>query len=419
VFYGWRITAAAFLTLLITVGVPFYGMPFFYDYFIHEFGWTRAQTSSGIAIATILIQPVAGLLLYRFRTRKLILFGAGMLGVSLVSFALGNGSLLLYYFSWAAFMVGYIYSGPLPHQVLLTQWFHRNRGLAIGLAYLGMGVGGAVSQKYVALPLILAYGWRTALIIMGGSMLLLVPVLLWVVRDRPADLGLYPDGDAGPPPDSAAPSLTFRQLLGRSEFWLLAVGSAMSIGAIGSINQHMKLMFQDAHLPVSLVADTTFWILISSLVGRVAMGWLADRSSKKYVMLAACLFVAATVPMLLVIDRPGVPLMFAVSFGFGLGADFMLIPLIGAQMFGSNSLARVMGIVLPVDSIGQACCPFVLGVLRDRFGDYRYGIEFTFALALGGVLAVMLLPGRSGKGSGSTKIAVPVALGSATPSRPL
>jgi hypothetical protein len=72
-----------------------------------------------------------------------------------------------------------------------------------------------------------------------------------------------------------------------------------------------------------------------------------------------------------------------------------------------------------VDSIGQACCPFVLGVLRDRFGDYRYGIEFTFALALGGVLAVMLLPGRSGKGSGSTKIAVPVALGSATPSRPL
>jgi hypothetical protein len=90
VFYGWRITAAAFLTLLITVGVPFYGMPFFYDYFIHEFGWTRAQTSSGIAIATILIQPVAGLLLYRFRTRKLILFGAGMLGVSLVSFALGN-----------------------------------------------------------------------------------------------------------------------------------------------------------------------------------------------------------------------------------------------------------------------------------------------------------------------------------------
>jgi MFS family permease len=144
VFYGWYIAAAAFVTLLITVGVPFYGMPFFYDYFIREFGWTRAQTTSGIALATILVQPAAGLLLHRYSTRKLILFGAGMLLVSLAAFGLGNGSLLLYYLAWCAFMIGYIYAGPLPHQVLLTHWFRRNRGLAIGLSYLGLGLGGAL-----------------------------------------------------------------------------------------------------------------------------------------------------------------------------------------------------------------------------------------------------------------------------------
>jgi len=328
-----------------------------------------------------------------------------MLLVALAAFGLGNGSLLLYYLSWCAFMIGYIYSGPLPHQVLLTQWFSRNRGLALGLSYLGLGLGGAISQKYVALPLIRAFGWRAALVLMGGSMLLLVPVLLFVVRDRPADKGLYADGADGPPPENSAPSQTFGQLLRCRAFWLLAAGSCMSVGAIGSINQHMKLMFQDAGLSESTVADTTFWILISSLAGRVAMGWLADRFNKKLVMFAAYLFVAAPVPLLFIIDWPGMPLLFALLFGFGLGADFMLIPLMGAQLFGPNSLARVMGIVLPTNSIGQTCFPFLLGVLRDRFGNYSYGLAVVVALGFGGALAVALLPGRPGIGGRNTELA--------------
>ena len=99
-FYGWYIAASAFLTLLVTVGVPFYGMPFFYDHFIAEFGWTRAQTTSGIALATILIQPLGGLLVHRFSPRKLILFGAAMLLLALALFGMQTGSLLLYYAAW-------------------------------------------------------------------------------------------------------------------------------------------------------------------------------------------------------------------------------------------------------------------------------------------------------------------------------
>jgi MFS family permease len=410
VFYGWYIAAAAFFTLLITVGVPFYGMPFFYDYFIRDFGWTRAQTTSGIALATILVQPVAGLLLHRYSTRRLILFGAGMLLVALAAFGLGNGSLLLYYFAWCAFMLGYIYSGPLPHQVLLTQWFRRNRGLAIGLSYLGLGLGGAISQKYVALPLIRAFGWRTALFVMAGSMLLLIPLLLFVVRDKPADSGLYPDGADAPPPENSALPHAFRELLRQRSFWLLAAGSCMSIGAIGSINQHMKLIFQDAGLSASTVADTTFWILITSLIGRVAIGWLADRYSKKLVMVAAYLLLAIPLPLLFVIHRPGIPLLFAIAFGFGLGACYMLIPLMAAQLFGPNSLARVMGIILPTDSIGQTCFPFLLGILRDHFGNYIGGLAVVIALAFGGALAVALLPGQPRGSARSPVIGAPVIL---------
>lgn len=392
-FYGWIIVAATFFTLLVTVGIPFYGMPFFYDYFISEFGWSRAQTSSGIALATILIQPIGGLLVHRFSPRKLILFGGGMLMVSLTVFGMGTGSLPLYYMAWCAFMVGYICAGPLPHQVILSQWFRRNRGLAIGIAYLGIGLGGAISQKYVALPLIDRFGWRNALVVIGALMLLLIPVLLFLVRDRATDKGLWPDGDEQPAPEFSLPPVPFFRLIRTRAFWLLAAGSCASIGAIGSINQHMKLMFLDAGLSASLVADTTFLILISSLAGRVVMGWLADRLSKKYVMIAAYLFVALPLPLLFIVNEPGVPALFACVFGFGLGADYMLIPLMAAQAFGPNSLARVMGIILPADSIGQTCFPFLLGILRDRFGNYDAGLIVVFGLALFGAAAIALLPG--------------------------
>ncbi len=391
-FYGWLIVVSTFFTLFLTVGVPFYGMPFFYDYFIREFGWTRAQTSSGIALATILVQPIGGLLVHRFSPRKLVLFGAGMLMVSLTAFGMGTGNLALYYAAWCAFMVGYICAGPLPHQVILSHWFRRNRGLAIGIAYLGLGLGGAVSQKYVALPLIEQFGWRTALMVIGGSMLLLVPVLLFLVRDRAMDKGLWPDGDAQPPSELAIPPAGFAEMIRTRKFWLLAAGSCASIGAIGSINQHMKLMFLDSGLSAAVVADTTFLILISSLVGRVVMGWLADRLSKKRIMVAAYLFVALPIPLLFIIDQPGIPALFSSVFGFGLGADYMLIPLMAAQAFGPNSLARVMGIILPVDSIGQTCFPFLLGVLRDRSGNYDVGLLVVFGLALFGALAIALLP---------------------------
>jgi MFS family permease len=383
---------AASLTLLITVGVPFYGVPFFYDYFIRTFGWSRALTTSGIALATILVQPAAGSLLHRFSPRKSIIFGAVMLAFALAAFGLGNGSLLLYYLAWCAFMVGYIYSGPLPHQVLLTRWFRRNRGLAIGVSYLGLGLGGAISQKYVALPLIQRLGWRMALVAMGASVLLVIPLAIWVVRDNPADLGLFPDGDPAPDTQKITSGGALSVFMRQWPFWLLTLGSFASIGAIGSINQHMKLLFQDAGLPASRVADTTFVILISSLLGRVAMGWLADRLGKKAMMVAAYLFVALPIPLLFLVTRAGMPTLFGWLFGFGVGADYMLIPLMAAELFGSDSLARVMGFILPLDSIGQTCCPFLVGILRDRFGNYAAALIFVTALALAGVISITLLP---------------------------
>jgi len=113
------------------------------------------------------------------------------------------------------------------------------------------------------------------------------------------------------------------------------------------------------------------------------------------VMVAAYLFIAVPVPLLFFARHPGFPLLFGWLFGFGLGADFMLIPLMAADLFGTHNLARVMGILLPVDAIAQTGCPLIVGTLYARTGNYASALGLVTALALLGVVSVSFLPARA------------------------
>ena len=163
----------SFLALFAIVGVALYGLPRFYPFFVQELGWSRQQVTSGNAYSKIAIAIafgfIAGRMVDRFGPRRLMLGGIVMAGLALVglSYATTMGAFYLFY---AFNALGYVCGGPLPNQVLLSRWFDKGRGKAMGIAYLGIGVGGAL-VPLLAYNLTQTLGWRGALWWLGVLMI--------------------------------------------------------------------------------------------------------------------------------------------------------------------------------------------------------------------------------------------------------
>jgi MFS family permease len=331
----------------------------------------------------------------------LIIVGTGLTALSFFGFSAMSGSLLTYFALYFLYTVGYIFSGPIPHQILVSQWFQKKRGRAMGIVYVGVGLFGALGS-YLVKTVTDHYGFQTALLTVGGLMFLAWPLSLFILKDKPAEIGQFPDGAVTPPADAKVPSHSFAYLLRSKPFWLLLLGSICSIGSIGSINMHMKFVFRDAGFIDQKVLNATWataseLILISSIVGRLSIGLLADLFSKKRVMTATYFVVAATILLLLAVSpaRPASLYIFAVVFGFSMGADYMLIPLMAAEQFGMNTLARAMAIILPINTIGQTWCPYLVSALREHYGNYVAAMATVFAIAMIGALAIAVLPNNA------------------------
>ena len=397
-FFGWWITAAAFITFGLAVGVPYYNIGFFYDYFQRDFGWSRADITLGFPLAAALTIWFGPIVIHRFSPRKLILVGTVLTAIALTGFAKMGGTLLIYYAFWVVYTAGYILSGPIPHQLIVSHWFRLNRGKAMGIVYVGVGLMGSMGS-FLVKRLTGSFGYHAALLVLAGLILLAWPLVLFVIKDKPSEIGQNPDGAAEPPAEVKIQSHTFGQLLASGSFWLLLVGSFCSIGAIGAVNFHMKFVFLDQGFQKGSMVDSAWTmasvlILWSSIGGRLLIGGMADRFSKKWVMTATYFLVAGTIPILLIV-RPSAEsyiYVFAILFGFGMGADYMLIPLMAAEQFGVNSLARAMAIILPVNTIGQTWFPYFVSVLRENFGNYTVAMGAVLVVALIGAVSIAILP---------------------------
>jgi MFS family permease len=383
--------ATAFFALFSIVGFAYYGLPFFYDFFVRELGWTRAQVTSGNAFAKLVVGPLfgffAGMIVDRFGPRRMMLVGILLAGIAPIGLA-STTTLAALYACYLMNALGYVTGGPLPNQVLLSRWFDAGRGRAMGIAYLGIGIGGAI-VPLLAHALIEAVGWRPALQVLGVLMVVIAFPLAFFVRE-PA-----PEGAGAAAPASRAPEAgdSILDVLRRPSFYLLAAGSMASIGAVGGTSQNLKLFFaMDRGMAQGRVAEVISLVLVGSIGGRLLMGWLADRWRRKRVMLLIYLIVASAIPLLWWAPSPATLRAAAVVFGIGLGGDYMIIPLMAADLFGLRRMGRVMGIVLTADGVAEAVMPMAVAALRDHYGSYGPGFAVLVGLAVVGAIAVSALP---------------------------
>jgi len=388
---GARIHVAitAFLALFSIVGVALYGLPFFYDFMVQDFGWTRRKVTSGNAYSKLLVGPafgfLAGWIVDRMGPRRLMLAGIMMAGTALVG--LGSISTLgMFYFFYLFNALGYVCGGPLPNQVLLSRWYDKARGKAMGFAYLGIGIGGTIVPR-LAHWLTQTLGWQDALKTLGLLMIVVAFPTAFFVKESPNPLG----GKAGERPEYAPVGPVFRN----PAFYLLALGSMCSIGAVGGTMQNLKLFLSlDQKLPQGQIANVLSLVLLGSIAGRLLMGWLADRYPKKYVMLLIYTIVASAVPLLFYASVPGLLYAFAIIFGIGLGGDYMIIPLMAAELFGIKVLGRLMGVILTADGVAEALSPMLVATIRDSSGSYAFGFSLPIILAIIGAVSVAMLPRR-------------------------
>ena len=379
------ILITAFMALFAIVGFALYGLPFFYDFMTKEYGWSRAVVTSGNAVGKLVVAPlfgfIAGWLIDRYGPRSLMMTGAFLTGTALIGLSFAD-SLPLFYSFYVMNALGYVFGGPLPCQVLISRWFDKNRGKAMGIAYLGIGTGGAV-VPLLAAGLEKNLGWHLALITLGALIIIIAFPMAFFIKDKKTKK-METKQDA--------PMISMRDILLNRNFYLLAIGSMCSIGAVGGIMQHIKLYLRDLNFTQTDAAQVMSFVLLASLAGRVLMGFLADLINRKYVMILIYLIVASAIPLLLLPDFPGRIYIFAVIFGIGLGGDYMIIPLMAADLFGVRALGRTMGIILVADGIAEASFPMLVGGLYDASKSYTNGFLVLIGLATLGAIIISFLP---------------------------
>ena len=383
------VVATAFLSLFAIVGIALYGLPFFYDFMTSEYGWSRTTVTSGNAVGKLLVAPlfgfIAGWLIDRYGPRRLMISGSLMAGVALIGLSYFD-SLPMFYLFYVFNALGYVCAGPLPCQVLISRWFDKNRGKAMGIAYLGIGTGGAI-VPLLANAFEKQFGWHISLAALGVIVILISLPMAFFLKEPKGQIVQEPEKKKD------EPSVSIKSILKNPNFYLLGIGSMCAIGTVGGVNQHLKLYLRDLEYAQAEAAQIISLVLLSSLIGRVLMGWLADMFSRKHVMILIYLLVASSIPLLMVPDFPGRIYLFAVVFGIGLGGDYMIIPLMAGDLFGVKALGRTMGIILVADGIAESVFPMLVGAMYDEASkSYTFAFTILIGVALIGAVIVSFLP---------------------------
>jgi MFS family permease len=389
IFFGWYMVAASVVTNTIFSAAFFQGFGVLIIPIERTFDWDRWVISAAMSLRQLqsgVASPAVGLLLDRFSARKLIFWSAVVSGVGLIALGFTTGLVTFFLFFVIICLGASGVSHAVTWPVIISRWFRRNRGLAIGVAVMGPIFG---------TPLVIlntqieeAHGWRVVLIAYGVIVLFGVTLLSMLVRDRPEPYGLRPDGD--PPqendaigsPVSGAPrrvdaGLTLRAVLRTKEFWLFAGYLSGTFTINSAVQVHMIPYFeQDVGLTAAWSAVVMSVVYITSGVGRVGGGYLLDRIDYRYILAAVAAIMDLSLLYLQVVTVNSLldTLPFALMFGISLGCLVPMRGAVGAIMFGTRAIGGVLGLLQGGSIAAGVLGPLVMGVIFDLNGNYSVAI---------------------------------------------
>jgi MFS family permease len=344
--------------------------------------------------------PLIGRMVDRHGARKVIATGGLIGGLGYASLN-PMTSIWQFYSSYAAIGIGMSAIMSIPSSAVVSNWFEKRRGLAIGIMSTGVGVGGLTLAPLIGGYFIPHFGWRASYLVLAGFMVLVIPVALLVIKTKPADMGLYPDGRKSPesvatnevllPPSTGS---TLKMALVTSTFWLIVI--CFLIGGFSRIGlmQNQVPYMEDIGFPVATAAATLGIVGLGSAIGKFVFGWLCDRIPAKYAGAIGLGLHAVSIVMLINID-PTTPLiviwLYSLIMGIGVGGWLPTLSMLISTNFGLASYGTIFGMAILIHNIGTATGPLMAGYMYDTMNTYHWAFIIFLALYAIAIPAILLL----------------------------
>ncbi len=407
IFYGWYIVAASVFSNALLTGIVFAGFGAFVIPIEQTFGWSRSTISVALAIRQVesgIVSPVVGFAVDRFGARRIIFLSALTVGLGLIALGQLTAGIVTFYVFFILIAVG---TSGVSHAVtwpfILSRWFRRKRGLAIGLAVLGPPVGSVlVSPNAVFEGL---FGWRNVVTGYGVALMVLLTLMAFIARDRPEPYGLRPDGDPPEGPEDTperrrlsgpVSPLPMHEIVRNRSFWLATVYLAgMFIGTSGFLNHEVPFFVNDFGLSAELAGVMVTLTFMLSALGRIGAGALMDRYDYRVVMVASSLLMTGSLVYAQFVDMRtvwlGLPMV--LLFGISFGSNIPMRSVLGPVIFGNRAGAKVIGL-LNGSTLGAGFIgPLMMGILFDWHNSYALSIWALAVICL--AMAALPLAMRS------------------------
>jgi MFS family permease len=378
----------------------------FFNPIVEEFGWSYAAVSFAASLRNVeggIISPLIGAAADRWGARRLLVLGTLMTGMGFLLFSRID-SLWSFYTFFVFISIGVSLMVPIPGWAAVTNWFHRKRGLAMGILSGAIGLGGTV--VYLANRLIDCYGWRTTLLILAfGTIFICLPCALFVRHD-PERYHMRPDGNGPEKTSEQTPAenlsaaenrtgYTARQAARTTTFWLMTAAVTISGGILNAVMVHVMPYLLSVDVPRSSAALIAAMLVFISTTGRFGLGFLTDRFNSRHLFCFALAMQAAGLFILARFDHFSYAVFFALCFGPGSGGLITLRVTMQADYFGRKAFGAIQGASMAVMMLGTTAGPILTGLFYDIHRTYRPVWYLMSGLLLACIpLALRLKPPR-------------------------